>query len=340
MKAPDVDRVRRHRSICGAVVVAVCLALLCPTVAAAQGPTTEPDAANQSSSVSSEGGGGLLTLAGCIQGSKHLAVTFVFDESRSLTETDPKALRVDAAVNALDGLIELASGPAATRTQVDLEVAAFSDRYRVALPWTTLDEQTAPTIRTSMKTFGKKVNGIETDIVNALIGARSALSAHAADVEANLDRTPCKALILFTDGDYVVNVRNSKTAVTAGTTKSYAPGADLRTKEGADKAVAAGREATCKPGGIADGLRRDDVVLLSVILRPDSEGPGDGFLQSITTGGGPGGSCGRVSANGSGELLKASDTDALIVGFDGITARAAGGTPIPPPEKSSVCGSE
>lgn len=327
---------RLGRGVAASAVVAASLAGVAVVAPGAAGAQTPPPA---EPTPQGDDASGLLSLAGCLQGSRHLAITFVFDDSRSLAETDPDGLRVTAALAALDGLTELATGPEETRTRVDLEVASFSDRYRVALPWTTLDADTAADIRASATSFEKRVGGIETDIVNALIGARSSLSSRSADVEAEVGAAPCKAVVLFTDGDYVVNARTPEQAATAGTTKPYAPGVDLSTKAGAAAAVDAGRTAMCRPDGIADGLRGDGIVLLSVMLRPDDAADGDSFLSSITTGEGPDGPCGRIAAGGSGQYLRASDTDALIVGFDEIAARVAGGTPLPP-EAMVVCGDE
>lgn len=304
---------------------AVAAALLVTLVGV--GGLAAPPVAAQDPPPAAEGSGGdgdgLLSLAGCLQGTRHLAVSLVFDESRSLRGTDPENRRVDAAVNALVGLQELTSGPAGQRMQVDVEVAAFSDRYRVALPWTSLDASTSATIRQSLVSFRQRVNGIETDIVSALTGARSALSAHGAEVESSGADEPCKAVVLFTDGDYVVNARKPAEVAAAGTSKPYAPGADLRTDEGAARATEAGREAACEPGGVADDLRADDIVLLSVMLR--SEASDDDFLARITTGDGAGGPCGERPARG--EFLPASDADALVTGFDEVATRAAGGTP-------------
>lgn len=302
--------------------------LALPAAVGAQAPPEGEDANGLSAD-------GLLALAGCLQGTPHLAVSLVFDESRSLRTSDPEALRVDAAVNALDGLAELTSGAAGEPIQVDVEVAAFSDRYRTALPWTSLDDETLPTIRSSLMSFEDRVDGIETDIVSALMGARTALSAHSADVESEADRAPCKAVILFTDGDYVVNARKPNEVATAGTSKSYAPGADLRTDEGAEAATEAGRKVACEPDGVADELRGDDIVLLSVMLQPPGATVDDDFLARITTGNGAAGPCGRLPA--SGEFLRASDADALISGFDEVAARAAGGSPVPPIDDLKVC---
>lgn len=295
----------------------------------------QPEGGGEEETLSADG---LLALAGCLQATPHLAVSLVFDESRSLRTSDPDALRVDAAVNALDGLAELTTGAAGKTIRVDVEVAAFSDRYRTALPWTSLSTTTLPTIRESLVSFEDRVDGIETDIVSALMGARSALSAHSADVESEADRPPCKAVVLFTDGEHVVNARKPNEVATAGTTKSYAPGADLRTEEGAAAATEAGRIAACEPGGVADGLRGDDVVLLSVMLQNAEGTLDDDFLARITLGDGEGGPCGRLPA--SGEFLRASDADTLISGFDEVAARAAGGSPVPSEEERTVCGEE
>ncbi|MBX3312767.1 MAG: VWA domain-containing protein [Actinobacteria bacterium] len=321
----------RVRPVAGACALVLVLllggGLVSPSTASAQ-----DDGSDGSSGESADG---LLALAGCLQGNPHLAVSLVFDESRSLRSSDPDALRVDAAVNALDGLAELTSGAAGKPIQVDVEVAAFSDRYRTALPWTTLDDETVPTIRASLLTFKDRTDGIETDIVSALIGARAALSAHSAALESETEQSPCKAVVLFTDGDFVVNARKADEVATAGTSKSYAPGADLRTDEGAAAATEAGREAACAPDGVADGLRGDDIVLLSVMLKPPGAKVDDDFLARITTGDGAAGPCGRLPA--SGEFLRASDADALISGFDEVAARAAGGSPVAPTDGLVVC---
>lgn len=283
----------------------------------------------------------LLDLVSCMNTSKHLAVTFVFDESRSLKKTDPEDRRVAAALTALDGLSILnQAGGDSGSARVDVSLAAFSDTYDTVLPWTTLNAEARPTIRRSVESFRTRDDGTETDLVTAMSGARDSLEAHTAELTAAGTTAPCNAILLFTDGAYSLNPRAGADAPKMSTTKDYAPGANLTTVDGVKAAQALGKTAMCRDGGLADQIRAEDISVLSVMLAGDAKSGDEDFLRSLTTGRAGNVNCGRPTQTPQGTFLSAADADTLVLGFDEIATRLSGGTIVPGTPGHTVCGTE
>ena len=95
------------RAVAASVVLA---AASVSTAPAASGAPAQDPAAPPTTTVASgalQGEEAIGDLAGCIQGSKRLAVVFLIDQSGSLGKSDPDNRRVDAARAALDSLVSL-----------------------------------------------------------------------------------------------------------------------------------------------------------------------------------------------------------------------------------------
>ena len=320
------------RAIVTAIGVAL-LVLAAPLTASARGvqadpttTTTAPVDPNAPDASGVKGGEAISDLADCIQGSKHLAVVFLIDQSGSLGKSDPDNTRVDAAKAALDSLVSLTQGTKEEQAQVDATFGAFSNTYYPVRPWTVVNARTQPAMERTIEAFKKRNQGTDTDFVTALTGARKALADHSAEVTATGQPEPCKAIVLFTDGQYDIGVRDPSNVDRLGSTKPYAPGADLNTSKGAALAELAGRSELCKEGGLADGLRDDDITLLSIALTGTVTAKEQDFLTAASTGQSNGLTCGRPTDRAPGAYVAANNVGALVARFDEIATRVAGGT--------------
>lgn len=300
-------------------------------------PTTAPVAV---ASGALQGEEAIGDLAGCIQGSKRLAVVFLIDQSGSLGKSDPENRRVDAARAALDSLVSLTEGPQEERARVDVTVAAFSNDYYAIRPWTTVNDTTRGRLNRTLEGFRKRNQGTDTDFVNALTGARAALADRSAQLTADGSAEPCKAIVLFTDGQYDIGVRDPSNSEELGTTKPYAPGVTLDAEEGALAAEAAGRAALCDEGGLADGVRDDDITLLSVALTGTVTAQDQNLLAAVSTGSSGPVTCGRPTETAPGAYVSAADVDILVARFDEVATRVAGGTIVPEEGQVLLCGTE
>ncbi|WP_421118735.1 VWA domain-containing protein [Aquihabitans daechungensis] len=337
------------RSLLGSVAVLVALTATSFTPAQAQSDpttTTTAPAGTTGAPETPSGDPAIDDLVGCVQGSRRLQVLFLIDESASLKDTDPDDRRVDAARGAIDSLIALASSEGSASPQVDVALAAFSNEYRLVQDWTEAGPDTAESLNDSLAKFADFNSGIDTDFVNALSAGREALADQAAEVTASGGQAPCRAVMLFTDGGYDLAVRaNEADQERLGTTKPYAPGIELTSKEDVLEAEALGRKELCKPGGLADQLRNDDVTLLTVALSGSVARRSQIPLAAATTGKADDYPCGTQPKDGEtarvqGAYLPAEDIDVLVTQFNGVGTRLAGGNLVPGPSKVKVCGKE
>ena len=313
-----------------------------PTPTTTKAPTGDTTGAPKTPS----GDPAIDDLVGCVQGSRKLLVLFLIDESASLQQTDPENRRVDAARGALDSLVALSTAEGGAAPQVDVALAAFSNDYRLVQDWTTVNAETAPGLNTSLSGFAKFNHGIDTDFVNALSAGRESLADQAAAVTADGGATPCRAVMLFTDGGYDIAVRTTeKDQKRLGLTKSYAPGIELTSKAKVIQAERMGRKALCDPGKLADRLRSDDVTLLTVALSGDVARRAQLPLAAATSGIADDYPCGTQPKAGEasrsqGAYLPAKDIDVLVTQFNGVGTRLAGGNLVPGSDTVKICGKD
>jgi hypothetical protein len=307
--------------------------------------TTAPDTTNGAPETPS-GDPAIDDLVGCVQGSRKLLVLFLIDESASLKATDPEDRRVDAARGALDSLIALATTEGAASPEVEVALAAFSNEYRLVQDWTPANADTAGGLEEALDSFADFKSGIDTDFVNALSAGRESLGDQAALITEDGGVAPCRAVMLFTDGGYDLAVRTTEAdQERLGTTKPYAPGIELTTKEQVTEAEALGRRALCEPGQLADRLRADDVTLLTVALSGDVARRSQYPLAAATTGIADDYTCGTQPAEGQevrspGAYLPAEDIDVLVTQFNGVGSRLAGGNLLPGSDQVEICGAD
>ncbi len=340
--------IRRLAGITAAMAVALGLAV--GPAAAQDAPSTTAPAEGEASAtgvpVTPSGDPAIDDLVSCVQGSRQLLVLFLIDESASLKVTDPDDRRVDAARGALDSLIALGSSSGAASPDVDVALAAFSNEFRLVQDWTPAGPDTAEELNGALDEFAVFNQGIDTDFVNALTSAREALADQAAEITSGSDEPPCRAIMLFTDGGYDLAVRTSDAdRERLGTTKPYAPGVELTSKEQVEEAEALGRKALCDPGQLADRLRADDITMLTVALSGDVARRSQLPLAAATSGIADDYTCGTQPKEGEksrpkGAYLPAEDIDVLVAQFDAVGTRLAGGSLVPGDNQVTICGND
>jgi hypothetical protein len=310
------------RRVAAAAAAGVLALLVIAGPALAQEGEEEP--ATTGAPVTADDGQAIDDLVGCVKGSQRLLVLFLIDESRSLGGTDPDDRRVDAAQGALTSLIDLASGGGTSAPQVDVAMAAFSNEFRPVQDWTEASEATAEELAEALDQFAEFDQGTDTDFVNALAGASDSLGTRAAEVSGT-GSAPCRAVLLFTDGAYDIGVRATpEQREELGSTKVYAPDIELTSEERVREAERAGRQALCEPGGVADQLRAEETTLLAVALSGDVARRAQLPLAAAAAGQADDYTCGDPEA-ARGTYVPADDIDRLLVRFNEIGARLAGG---------------
>jgi hypothetical protein len=317
-------RSRRVRALLAAVVVLVLGAAM-----GGVGPASaqeEPPADPPPEEPAGQGATNALDeLASCVRGSPHLLVVVLIDESGSLLDTDPENQRVAAGRTALESLDQLVSQREATQpVVVEVQIAGFGAGYRPATPWERLDSGSLATLQDEVEGFAERVDGADTDFFTGIEGARQAMAERSAEITEGGDVPPCKALLLFTDGQFRVNVRTGEEKEEVNDPKPYAPDIVLDSEAAAEQATEAGIEAVCRPDGLADQVRSDGIVTVAIALAADLGTPGRTFLEGITSGGEEGSPCG--DRPGLGTFLPAQDLPSLLRAFDEVANRIGGGT--------------
>jgi hypothetical protein len=327
-----------------AIAITLLLLTLTPAVAMAQGQS--PAAA---------------TLSRCVQTTGRLDVIFMIDEHQSIGFTDPLGLRVDGVDAAIAGFERLAQTPIdgqAPTIKVLLEgfggIVIPSPTASGALSdWMRLDAGTLTNVLAAANEYRSRHAIEDTDFALALSAARTLLAREAvAETEAG-GPPPCKALIWFTNGRYLITDRNQPfnkytyagLVAERGTpanpllplTEPYAPGLRLGTPGSGAAIQAAGTRYLCRPGGVMDGLQSDGVGTdgvvkftfgLTQLMSPTQQD----LLEALTSGRGGGVQCGSTLSPSAGQYLPIAQDRCLLFVFAGLLD----GTGCPPPT-TPVC---
>ena len=263
-----------------------------------------------------------------------LLVVLLVDESASLRETDPDDQRVAAARAALRSIDLLRGTDAAGGSiAIDVLVSTFSFDFATVGDWSPLTADTRGAVDDQIAGLADRDESMDTDFHNALDGARRALADRATESTEAAGGNVCKAILLFTDGSYTLGARTTEAQRERfGTTKTYAPEIVLDDEEAVREATGLGVTALCRPGGVADQVRADNITLVSVPL-----GEGSGLLEALTTGSSDERTCGDPETDTPGAYLPASDTDELLRTFDLVASRIGGGSPVGDPARPVPC---
>lgn len=278
----------------------------------------------------------LERLANCARDRDQLTVMVLMDESGSLPRTDPDAQRVAAAQLGLRTLVRLGQD---LDVQVVVSIAGFAVDFEMVRPWTELDDSSMAVLLQDLDSFRDRTTGLDTDFAAAFVGARDEFARHAATTQ----NETCELLLLFTDGDYDIEERDTNHTDERrreGLEKPYAPGLRLDQPGVAAEVEALGRELLCSPDGVLDELRGDDVVVITVALEDEISVADRAFLQAISAGQSDGTTCGSRIGDQFGAYLPANDLTELIWAFGSIANEVGGGTRKPEREQFPVCPQE
>ena len=150
-----------------------------------------------SAEVAAESQTGFSEIAGCISGAENVLISVVVDESLSLRETDPQALRVEGITTAIDSLEQLTE-TVPEGTNVEIALSTFARSYASLSGWQKLNPRTAQGLRSqAARELPGRDTGDATDYRQALLGAQQELDTRARQLK---DPNACKVLLWFTDG--------------------------------------------------------------------------------------------------------------------------------------------
>ena len=177
---------------------------------------------------------GFSEIAGCISGADNLLISVVVDESLSLRETDPRALRVQGITTAIDSLEQLTETVQGS-TNVEISMSTFARSYSILSDWKKLTAKTAADLRSqAARELPGRDTGDATDYRQALLGAQQQLDARQRQLR---DPNACKLLLRFTDGELDV-----------------------------DEATSTAARELCQTGCIADTLRDGGISVVALAL--------------------------------------------------------------------------
>jgi hypothetical protein len=270
--------------------------------------------ANAASSVAgpTAGNPAIERLGACIATQHQADLLLMIDTSGSLGHavdgqpaTDPTAVRVTAAQYLLDQLSQYSAD-----VKLDVALAGFDVDFHPSTTWVPLTAGNLPSLDANVQSYASQDNGIDTDYTNAFVGALGMLRSH------NLGGNRCQAILWFTDGEQSIQPRQTSYQRQFGTSKPYAPGVDISTPAGANRAASEGQAALCQPGGTIDQVRAANIITLAVGL-----GVSDhdfSLMKSVATGSAPNGTrCGTTSPNiAVGSFTLARSVDDILFAFD------------------------
>jgi hypothetical protein len=251
-------------------------------------------------------------FASCVDRNKTGAAIILMDESTSVYNVDPKNNRLQGVQLFIDELSDLASY---RQAKIQVQLAGMGARYTTRSQgdggWTTLQKgatQEVSNLKSSASTAwsGKSGTGYAnkagTDIWDALDNAKQQLSASG---------TSCKLLLFFKDGaDWQFYAREGADVKLPEAQEAREEG-DFRE---ADEIAA---EDICRPLGLADSLRSDDIYTVLAGLEGEKKKEDFSQLASLALGFAPdGSSCGEQV--GKGDFIKVEGIAQLQLSFANI----------------------
>ena len=245
-------------------------------------------------------------FAACVENQGVGSVMILMDESGTVygangqPPSDPDNLRIAGAELLIDDLLTLSEQ---TGSDINVNLAGFGDNFvskTGAQEWATISPTNGESTSSSLKQSAREGfenrptdgNEIETDFWTAVTGARNSFG----QVDG------CKLLVMFKDGfDFQVFDKDASSEFAVEEIN------DLLLRRSYSASVEAGELAVadlCRPQGLADGLRADEIFTVSVGL-----GAGDfSQLEAFTEN--PDIDCGE--REGYGALLRAEDPGDLV----------------------------
>lgn len=265
----------------------------------------------------------IQSVSSCFDRTGVLEVLFLVDESGSLRDnssgpgTDPLDQRVAAIKAALSGLARAADRTLDGRElRVDVLLTAFSAGYsHVSDGWQTLDGSTVQGLIDTADRFGELDRGLDTDYGTALSSAGSDLADRSVDVAGQTGQPPCQVLLFFTDGRYDIGDRTRGARLDLPPFVDYAPDLPLNQPGNGAGAVERGRAFLCDANGVADVIRANGAVTITVALDVNLDASARNFLDALTDGSSPESTCGTTGSESTGHFVSASRSDDLLFAF-------------------------
>lgn len=289
-----------RRLVAGAgLTVATLVGLLVPSAAASSTPVPSAQA-----SVSDSGSSALADLSSCAAQADTLLAVIVVDQSGSLRQTDPEALRVGAIETAIESLASLDDQDDIV---VEASLATFGTAYEELVAWGPVTGAHGDKLLGSVRNELPYRNQDNlTDYRAALRGAQDSLEARSEAVGGD----NCSLVLWFTDG------------------KLDADGTDA-TGPLTEQAV----RDLCSVQGIADDLRANHITVLALALFTEgainSPTQADrALLRAIAEGSNPEQECGTSPVPedwNQGAYLRAENADTLRAVFAQAGALLEGG---------------
>jgi hypothetical protein len=256
-------------------------------------------------------------FASCVDRNKNGAAIILMDESTSVYKADPKNNRLQGVQIFIDELFDLASY---RQAKLQVQLAGMGAKYTTRSQgdggWATLQKgstQEVSELKTSANAAwsGKSGTGYGnkagTDIWNALDNAKQDLSGAG---------TSCKLLLFFKDGaDWQYFARDGGELKLPEAQEAQEDGDFTEAND-----IAA--EDICRPLGMADSLRSDDIYTVLAGLESDGKKEDFSKLESLALGmGGDGSSCGEQTAKG--DFIKVEGISSLQLSFANIFEKNA-----------------
>ena len=248
-----------------------------------------------------------LDFSACVQANGSGSVLLLMDESGTVygrlnatgaeaEPSDPNNQRLAASKIMLEKLQRVSD---VYKAPVNVMLAGFGDNFVPRTPgWVSIEPGGSASLQSNFYPIidnweerPADGNNRETDMFSSIGGAQAAFA----------DQGKCRLLVLFKDGiDYQRFTEAASGEVSDPEIQRLIENGD---KAGAE---ALAREEICRPGGVADGLRTNEVFLLSVALGSDQDGSDFSDLRGLTEGSSE---CGDLP--GYGKVLATSDPNAL-----------------------------
>lgn len=232
-------------------------------------------------------------VATCLQSARSLSALFLFDQSDSLTETDPDGVRYDGLRVALRSLAQLSRSDGRD-VAVEAAISSFDDEYypaRDVKNWTRLNSGSSDDINSTVDEMVNAAKDKTQPDGGTNFGA--AMQGAYDDLKDRGTRGSCRVVFWFTDGQDASDTLSS---------------------------------SACQANsGLIDQMRRDGIVIVGLQLETQTDD-----LKAISTGSSNGINCGTnpiPSDWADGAYIFASDTAALRRLFGGLGNLVRGCTP-------------
>jgi hypothetical protein len=272
------------------------------------------------------------SLSECVAERSALQVLFLVDESKSLEDTDPFGLRVDALKASLLILAQVQSDVSSSDRDVDLRVgmAGFSVGVDRRVPFQPLSKESVGGLLTQAEQFRSRHVGLDTDYYAALQQSQAWLAEEASKATVGGGSPPCQLVVWFTDGQYDIEDRVAPATRKLPHRKDPDRSIDLAARGAGARLVQRGREVLCQPSGIVDQLRVSRIPLVAVGLNTAASPFDDSSLREMVSGA----TCGTDSPLG--DLIATDDVDDLVFGLAGVAGGVTKGPALPHPDPNET----